>query len=263
MVFLVAAGAVVLKVWGARSQAVSMPAPVPIALRSSAQAGEPRRPQGAATATRGLLHTTNSAGRAGAYLLPAGFPGRPLPVLVAIHGTGGNGAGLVGFLASAAEDNGLIVVAPDSRVAPDGQATWEVPNAPGDTTEDLAHIQRCVAEVRAMPGVVMDTTRTIIMGHSGGGSTAPYAASDDDFYTAFAVLHGGVFVGGLGARRPRGWFSTGDQDPWRPPSSVEAAALAARAVGFATIEYRTFHAGHELGPEELRAVLAWWLGHRE
>lgn len=208
--------------------------------------------------TTGTLATKNSAGRTGSYFLPAGYENVPLPLLVGIHGTGGSGAGMVALFRDAAERERFTIVAPDSRIAPNGQLSWQVPDQAGDTTEDLGHIQRCVAEVRAMPGVVVDGTHTIIVGHSGGASTAPYVASVDDLYGAFAVLHGGVFVGGLGPRRPRGWFSTGDQDPIRPPAGVQSAADSARGIGLG-VELHVFHEGHDVGAEERRAVIAWWL----
>jgi poly(3-hydroxybutyrate) depolymerase len=99
---------------------------------------------------------------------------------------------MVELFRSAAESEKFVVVAPDSRRAPNGQFTWEVPNHQDDTSGDRARIRACVEEVLAMSGVQIDPGRTFIAGHSGGASTAPYTASVDEFYTAYAVLHGGV-----------------------------------------------------------------------
>ncbi len=110
-----------------------------------------------------------------------------------------------------------------------------------------------------MLGVRLDAGHVLALGHSGGGSTAPYVASTDERYTAFAVLHGGVFAGGLGPRRVKGWFSTGDQDTLRPPELVQQAAGSARESGFDDTEYHVLHEGHAVGGEELSAVLSWWL----
>jgi predicted esterase len=57
----------------------------------------------------------------------------------------------------------------------------------------------------------------------------------------------------------RGWFSTGDSDPLRPASGVETAAQSVRVAGFDPILMRTFHSGHEVGPDERAALIAWWL----
>ena len=167
---------------------------------------------------------------------------------------------MVGRFRSAAEQRKFIVVGPDSRISPDGQRTWQVPDQPNDTTEDSGHIRRCLDEVRSMAGVLIDPARTLIAGHSGGGSTAPYMASVDRDFSSFAVLHGGVFAGGLGPRRTRGWFSTGDADGLRPISGVQRAAEAVGRLGFGPVVLRTFHEGHEIGDDELRELVAWWLG---
>ena len=117
-----------------------------------------------------------------------------------------------GALRDAAERGTFFVLAPDSRHSPDGQYTWQVGDHPGDATADLEHVGHCVDELKAMAGVQIDLTRVLIVGHSGGASEAPYVASNREPFTAFAVLHGGVFAAGLGPRHVRGWFSTGDAD---------------------------------------------------
>jgi poly(3-hydroxybutyrate) depolymerase len=211
------------------------------------------------SAIAGTLATTNSSGRTGAYFLPSGFRGQSLPLLVGIHGTGASGSSIVALFRDAAERRHFLVVAPDSRFAPGGQATWEVGDHAGEVTEDFDHVRRCVEEVVAMEGVVVDRAHVLIAGHSGGGSTAPYVATNDETYAAFAVLHGGVLPGGLGGRTVRGWFSTGDADSMRTPLAVQEAADLLRARGLA-IEYRVFHEGHEVREQEVAALVQWWLG---
>src|SRR5579864_2307523 len=71
----------------------------------------------------GALTTTNSAGRSGAFYLPSGYPQHPLPLLVALHGTGGSGSSMVTLFQSAADRDGFLILAPESRIAPSGQAT--------------------------------------------------------------------------------------------------------------------------------------------
>ena len=209
--------------------------------------------------TLGTLTTRNSSGRTGSYFLPTGYKGRALPLMVAIHGTGSSGAQMVSLFREAAERDNFIIVAPDSMISPQGQATWQVGDHPGDITEDFDHVRQCIDEALRMPEVMVDTTRVLIAGHSGGGSTAPYVASNTEPATAFAVLHGGVFPGGLGPRRVRGWFSTGDSDLLRPSGGVQRAAEDTRRAGFSDVVYREFHEGHEVGPEEVAALITWWL----
>ena len=63
---------------------------------------------------------------------------------------------------------------------------------PHEVTEDYRHIMDCVREVLTLPGVRIDPAHVLIAGYSVGGSAAPYLASHEDLFTAFAVLHGHV-----------------------------------------------------------------------
>jgi phospholipase/carboxylesterase len=203
----------------------------------------------------GPLHTRYATGRSGAFLLPPGFEDNAVPLLVVLHGTGGSGSGTLPLVKRLAIARRFAVVAPDSELA----EHWEVPDHPGETTKDSEHVVACVRELRAMAHVVIDSQHVLVAGISGGGSTAPYEASTYDDFTAFAVLHGGVFAGGLGPRRVPGWFSTGQQDPLRPVASVSKATDAVRALGF-DVGFHTYPGGHEVSSAELSDLLRWWLG---
>jgi predicted esterase len=108
--------------------------------------------------------------------------------------------------------------------------------------------------------VKLDRTRSIAVGFSGGGSSAPYIASHEDHFAAFAVLHGGIFRNSLGSHIVRGWLSTGDADGLRPAGGVAESAGFAREKGFADLTVKTFAGGHVIVREERDALLEWWLG---
>ena len=101
-----------------------------------------------------------------------------------------------------------------------------VTGRPGDDSVDLPHVRACLDELYAIEGLQIDAGHVLAAGHSGGGSTAAYLGTTDARFRAFAVLHGGVFAGGLGSSQARGWFSTGADDPLRPPVVVQRAADA-------------------------------------
>lgn len=206
----------------------------------------------------GALATTNSIGRAGAYYLPGGYAGATLPMLVAIHGTGGSGSVMVAAFRALADERRFLVVAPDSRRSPAGEFTWEVGTRPGEVSEDYRHALACADEVGAMPSVSVDRGRVLIAGFSGGASMAPYLATNDDRFGAFAVLHGGVFPGGLGAHAARGWISTGESDSIRTAEAQRRHESDLRAAGL-DVTARTFPGGHGLGEAELRGLVDWWL----
>ena len=204
----------------------------------------------------GTLRTAYPNGRSGAFLLPAGHQDRPLPLLTLLHGTGGSGMSLLPLVQEAANARHFAVVAPDSEFADH----WDVPDHPGETSKDSDHVIACVREVIGMEHIVIDRQRVLIAGISGGGSTAPFEASTYDEFGAFAVLHGGVYAGGLGPRRVRGWFSTGQMDRFRPVEGVSKAVDAVRSAGFEDVRFNIYPGGHEISPTELNALLDWWLG---
>lgn len=206
---------------------------------------------------RGTLRVTNEAGRRGAYYLPSGFAQAPRPLLVLFHGSGGDGASIIGHFVDMAEERRVILLAPDSRRSPQGTLTWQVGDS-GEITPDFHHTQAAVAEILALPGVRIDPGHVLAVGYSGGGSSAPYVATWDARFTAFAVLHGGVFPGGLGTNRVPGWFSTGDADDVRSPATVRQAAESVGTKA-ASIQFHTFAGGHELTHAELEALTDWWL----
>lgn len=224
-----------------------------VALAAPLACRRKRRAQGLA----GALATRNAIGRSGAYHLPPGYAGASLPLLVLIHGTGSDGASTLAGFAEAANARRFLVVAPDSRRSPDGVFTWQPGSAMHEVTDDFTHVNACVDEVLAMQGVAAPTS-ICVAGFSGGASMAPYLATNDERYAAFAVLHGGVFPGGLGSQHPRGWISTGRDDGLRTPDAQVRHASALRFAGLDVTD-RVFPGGHGLPEDERSAFLDWWL----
>ena len=210
-------------------------------------------------AESGVLLATNSAGRSGWYYLPPRADGAPVPYLVAFHGTGGDGQSIGAAFQALAEVRGFAIVAPDSRVSPQGQYMWEVGTEPGEVTPDLTHAITCLDEVLARGDAPLDAGHLLAAGFSGGASSAPYLATNDARFTALAILHGGMFEGGFGPNQPRAWLSTGEDDTARPPGELSQYALLLGTLGFPEVEFRTYPGGHELGEAERGELIAWWL----
>ena len=208
----------------------------------------------------GVLETKNSAGRSGAFYIPPHAAGDPLPMAVLLHGTGGRGENMLGGFRRLAKERKFVIVAPDSRKSPDGSWTWQVGDKPGDVTEDLTHTLACIDEVQAIPGWQLDTEHVLIAGFSGGASLAPYVATNREPFTAYAILHGGVFVGGLGTRDVAGWMSTGCSDAVRSEGPMRELHRALERSGRTGVRFEVFDGGHGLGSEEKEAVVTWWLG---
>ena len=166
------------------------------------------------------VQAATSTGRQGAYYLPRGHESRALPLLVFFHGTGGKGSLAILRLQALAEQEGFIVLAPDSVSA---SGVWMVGQHPGEVPEDHRHVMACMREVLAAPGVHVDPGQILAAGFSVGGSGAAYLASHEAVFTALAVLHGHVAPAAIGPRRPRIWLSAGTRDRVRTVGYMRSA----------------------------------------
>ena len=209
----------------------------------------------------GPVGVQNEAGRSGWFYIPGGSRSSAVPLLVFLHGTGGSGHDFVDALRAFAKAHHFVIVAPDSRRSPRGDFTWEPGDQPGQVTPDLTHTVDCVDWVRVHGRLTFDSSRVLIAGFSSGGSSAPYIATNQPLFTHTAVLHGGVFPGGIGPRRIPAWFSTGETDRYRPVALVQQSVDALSALGFTAVTFRTYPGGHELSEDEMRDLVDWWLGH--
>jgi len=231
---------------------IGCPAPEDTATEDTAFAEPDPEP-----ALEGTFETTNSAGRTGSYYLPEGWNLGPLPVLVGYHGTGGDGAQQVVQFRQLAAEQSFAIVAPDSRQSPSGEWTWEGGDA-GEVTEDMLHTLALLDEAEAL-GLDIDEGRVLGTGFSGGASSAPYMATNDDRFIAYASLHGGVFPTGMGDNRTAGWFSTGEDDTLRTPEEIYGHAEAVEAAGYPAPEVRIYPGGHGVSAQEASELVDWWL----
>ena len=160
--------------------------------------------------------------------------------------------------AAEATEHGFALVAPDSRVSPTGSYTWEVGTEPGEITEDVLHTRALLEELVSF-GVVLQEGRLLATGHSGGGSSGPYMATNDERFNAYGSQHGGAFPGGMGENLIPGWFSTGEDDDVRDPDHVQGQAEDVAAAGYPVPEVRIYPGGHDIGEQERSELVDWWL----
>jgi poly(3-hydroxybutyrate) depolymerase len=229
----------------------------PIRLSVPDWSSGPADAEAGGTGQKRAVQAVTSTGRQGAYYLPRGHESRALPLLVFFHGTGGKGSLAILRLQALADQEGFIVLAPDSASV---SGVWMVGQRPGETTEDHRHVMACVREVLAASGVRVDPGRVLAAGFSVGGNGAAYVATHESVFTALAVLHGHVVPGAMGPRRPRTWLSAGDRDRVRTVVYMRSVAEHLGQEGFPKVELRVFPADHTLQDEELAALVAWWLG---
>ncbi|MBL0173500.1 MAG: alpha/beta hydrolase [Gemmatimonadaceae bacterium] len=175
----------------------------------------------------------------------AATSGTPVPVLIALHGAGGDenmfidayGQGVIATLALAAN---TIVVSP---------ATSAFGVSPANFDSLMAVLR---SEYR------VNTARVYVLGHSmGAGVAARLAQQRPQQITAVACLAGGSAVAVPNA--PPIMFISAALDPIAPPRIVEAAAN-----GTPTATYRVLaNEGHTLMVGNgVRMALPWLLAHR-
>ncbi|HSK80999.1 MAG TPA: alpha/beta fold hydrolase, partial [Thermoanaerobaculia bacterium] len=100
--------------------------------------------------------------------------GRPAPLVVFLHGAGGNTDYYKSFVASAAEASGAVAVIPKSSGVGWGTATDE---------RTIAETLRIVGE-----GIAIDPRRTAVAGHSAGGAYAYLLAYSGSTWSAVFIL---------------------------------------------------------------------------
>ncbi len=222
----------------------------PDADRRQAQVAEARAASGA-IAERGQV-VEGSRGPIRVRVHGPANPGPdPLPVIVALHGAGGNEHMFVeaygaGRLAALAEERGFVLVSPTTPAA----------------AADPEALERILAFVETSHRV--DRRRVHLLGHSMGAAAAwSMALRSPDRIASVACL-AGVCGGGeaaSGTGLPPLLVIAGGLDPIIPPARIGAAVQAAEGAG-RRVEYRVEEAqGHTLiVGYVMDSVVDWLLG---
>lgn len=211
----------------------------------------------------GELRETNSEGRSGAMLVPEDRRGDELPLAVLLHQSGSSGDRILRDFAGEARRRGFAAVAPSSGRASSGGLGWELADGPGARSDDHEHVLACIEEARERGDFEPDEERVLIAGYGTGGAAAAQIATNEPFFTSFAVLHGDIRPETTGGNAPRGWFSTSESDRSHPPRRVERWARRLRGGGaHPEIVFQLFPGGGARpAAEEIEALLDWWLAY--
>ncbi|MBK7643890.1 MAG: dienelactone hydrolase family protein [Planctomycetes bacterium] len=182
------------------------------------------------------------------YAPPAAAQDEPLPLLIALHGMGGDenmffeGYG-AGRLRALAEQRGFLLACP--------RANWLLSGA---TLERL---------IRALSyDYAIDEKRILLLGHSmGSGLAASIAARAPERFAGLACFAGGP--GAKAEKLPPSWISVGALDPIANPDSLEKASKALTARGLTVRFERVPDLGHTLVVgERLGAAVEFLLGQQ-
>ncbi|HZI66315.1 MAG TPA: dienelactone hydrolase family protein [Thermoanaerobaculia bacterium] len=170
-----------------------------------------------------------SAGKTRIYYryVPSGVKaGRPAPLLVTLHGSGGNGWALVYKWRKFAEKEGIVLVGPDST----NPEVWNIDN------DGPAFLHDVVEETRRQ--VPIDGRRIHLFGHSAGAVFALEIAALESEYFAAAAAHAGALesqyysVFQYATRKTPIFLIVGTRDVLFPLPSVRATRDALAERGF-------------------------------
>jgi phospholipase/carboxylesterase len=190
--------------------------------------------------------------RDGFVYVPAGYtPGKPLPLLVMLHGAG-NTSLSVQYTFPLADELGIFVLAPDSR----DERTWDgVLRSWGPDVEFLSD-----AVAQTVGRYSVERTRLGIGGFSDGASYAlSFGISFGDQFKNVIAMSPGVMQPMAARGKPRIFISHGTSDPIMPIDETSRKFVPKlKSLGY-DVTYREYDGRHTPSPPVVREAFEWFL----
>jgi phospholipase/carboxylesterase len=193
-----------------------------------------------------------ASGRDGFLYVPSSYaPATPAPLMVLLHGAGGNGASWQGAAPLMADAGGFIILAPDSA-----GRSWD--RIIGNFGPDVHFIDHALKYV--FDHVNIDATHLALGGFSDG---ATYALSlgipNGNLFTHLMPFSPG-FNASPGIRgKPKLFVSHGTADNVLPIDVCSRKIVPALQTAGYDVTYREFDGGHELPLEVANQAMDWFV----
>ncbi|MDP9456150.1 MAG: phospholipase [Actinomycetota bacterium] len=202
----------------------------------------------------GLRSLGLAAPARGDHLLyvPAGYnPEHPAPMVVLLHGAGGDArATLDLLLRPLADATGLILLAPTSR-----RYTWDV--IVGGYGPDVETIDKALEETFSRYAV--DPARLAVGGFSDGASYAlSLGITNGDLFTHVVAFSPGFMAPAAQVGSPRIFVSHGTHDGVLPIDRCSRAIVPRLERAGYDVTYREFEGGHTVPPEIALEAVHWF-----
>lgn len=211
----------------------------------------PAPPSGEVTPGRHLLPIEGA--RDTILYVPAGYqPDTPAPLMVLLHGGGGDAAEMAPFFFPLADREGIVLVMPNSV-----ERTWDaVREAIGP---DVIRIDDALG--RVFDRCAVDPTRLAIAGFSAGGSYAlSLGLTNGDLFTHVIAFSPGSVRAPELVGRPPVFISHGTLDSVLHIDRTSRVIVPAlRDLGYDVL-YREFTGGHVVPLAIAEDALEWFLG---
>lgn len=185
----------------------------------------------------GLRWLDLSLGRNPALFVPAGLPAnRPVPLVILLHGAGGNALGTLPLMQDLAEKRKFLLLAPQSQ-----GPTWDVISS--DFGSDVGMLDRALKEVFEYYRV--DGTRIAIAGFSDGASYAlSIGLTNGRLFSDILAFSPGFMAPFALSGRPRIFISHGRHDTVLPIERCSRRIVAQLAAQGFAVDYREFDDDH-------------------
>ncbi|MCF6744763.1 phospholipase [Blastococcus sp. KM273128] len=181
--------------------------------------------------------------------VPAGLGTGPLPLAVSLHGAGGDADAGLALLRPAADEHGLVVLAPGSA-----GATWDAVG--GGYGPDAAHVDRALVEVFA--SVPVDPARTAVAGLSDGASYAlGLGLANGRLFRRVVAFSPGFVPPAPRSGDPAVFVSHGVDDEVLPIDRTSRRIVPTLEEDGYDVTYREFPGGHAVPAEVVAAAVGW------
>ena len=190
--------------------------------------------------------------RDGLVYVPPGYaPGKPMPLLMMLHGAG-NTSLSVQYTFPFADEFGVIILAPDSR----DERTWDgVLRSWGPDVEFMGE-----ALAQTAQRYDIDRKKLGVGGFSDGASYAlSFGISFGDQFTSVIAMSPGVMQPIAARGKPRIFISHGTSDPIMP-IDVTSRTFVPKLKGLGyDVTYREYEGRHSPSPPVVREAFEWFL----
>lgn len=210
----------------------------------------PVHPSG--TAPFGLQRLKLDGDRDGLLYVPKAYQVNQLaPLVLMLHGAGGNAQGGLIPFQNIADEHGLILLAPTSR-----HSTWDV--ITGGYGPDIAFIDQALEQT--FSHYAIDPRHIAVEGFSDGASYAlSIGITNGDLFTHVIAFSPGFMAPVAQRGKPRLFISHGKSDPVLPIDSCSRRLVPQVESAGYDVLYREFNGSHTVPAAIAREALDWFI----
>lgn len=223
--------------------------------RGVLSAPAPQNPSGRSS-QKGIRKLGLEDGRDGLLYVPQSYrPDTKFPMIVMLHGSGGNAESSVALLQDLADHTGFFILAPDSR-----KSTWDI--IIENYGPDVEFIDRALNSVFSLYPI--NRNQLAIAGFSDGATYAlSIGITNGDLFSHVIAFSPGFIVPGDQRGSPSIYVAHGVWDQVLPIDHCSRRLVPALLKANYQVKYREFGGGHSIPGSVARESITWFLGPQE